>query len=202
MNTRILLILTLTALTTMPAWLGMSEARAQSTATKDYAVGEHLAKPAPQPPGGFRTINFDDLMPLDWDPNAVFEQLDMANLKDNDPRAMEMLAQIKKAWEQAPVVPELNGQKIRMAGFLVRLEGDDKHIREFLLVPYFGACIHVPPPPSNQVVHVIPERPVPAGQDMVAVWVGGTISLAAAKTGLGDAGYRIKAVKVEPYTGD
>ncbi|KAA3653943.1 MAG: DUF3299 domain-containing protein [Proteobacteria bacterium] len=189
-------------LAAVPAWFALSSTNAQAQAKPDYAVGDRLAKPAAKTAGGFRTITFDDLMPADWDPNAIFKQLDMESLQDNDPRAMEVMAKIKQAWEQAPVVPALNGQKIRMAGFLVRLEGDEKHIREFLLVPYFGACIHVPPPPANQVVHVIPEQPVPVGPDMGAVWVSGTLSLAAAKTDLGDAGYRISAVKVEPYTGD
>ncbi|MBI1904879.1 MAG: DUF3299 domain-containing protein [Rhodocyclales bacterium] len=202
MKKQLLLIPALAALLAVPALHGIRPAHAQGAATPDYQVGDRLAKPAAQPSGSFRTITFDDLMPLDWDPNAVFKQLDMASLKDNDPRAMEMMAKIKQAWENAPLVPQLGGQKIRMAGFLVRLEGDDKHIREFLLVPYFGACIHIPPPPANQVVHVIPDQPVPAGQDMGAVWVSGTLSLAVAKTGLGDAGYRLAAVKVEPYTGD
>lgn len=195
-------MLVVTALTAAPLCFGPSNAYAQSAGQKDYAVGDRLATPVVKSAGSFRTITFDDLMPADWDPNAIFKQLDLENLRDNDPRAMEVMAKIKQAWEAAPVVPELSGQKIRMAGFLVRLEGDDKHIREFLLVPYFGACVHVPPPPTNQVVHVIPDQPVPAEQDMGAVWVSGTLSLAAAKTDLGDAGYRIAAVKVEPYTGD
>ena len=202
MKKRLLLIPALVAVLAVPALQGIRPAEAQGAAKPAYQVGDRLAKPAANKAGGFRTITFDDLMPLDWDPNAIFKQLDMASLKDNDPRAMEMMAKIKQAWEAAPVVPALNGQKIRMAGFLVRLEGDDKHIREFLLVPYFGACIHVPPPPANQVVHVIPDKPVPVGPDMGAVWVSGTLSLAASKTDLGDAGYRLAAVKVEPYTGD
>lgn len=202
MKTKFLMTLAVLGLAAVPAWFALSSTNAQAQAKPDYAVGDRLAKPAAKTAGGFRTITFDDLMPADWDPNAIFKQLDMESLQDNDPRAMEVMAKIKQAWEQAPVVPALNGQKIRMAGFLVRLEGDEKHIREFLLVPYFGACIHVPPPPANQVVHVIPEQPVPVGPDMGAVWVSGTLSLAAAKTDLGDAGYRISAVKVEPYTGD
>jgi len=166
---------------------------------EDYKVGDRLAKPAAEAPGGYKTITFDDLMPADWDPNAIFKEIDLSALQDNDPRANEMREKVQQAWAQAPAVPALSGQKVRMAGFLVRLEGDDKEIREFLLVPYFGACIHVPPPPSNQVVLVKPRKPVPVGPDMGAVWVNGIISLAASKTDLGDAGYRIDAIEVEPY---
>lgn len=171
----------------------------QATGKTEYQVGDRLTKPAKAAPGGFRTITFDDLIPTDWDPYAPLKKLKLDELDDNDPRTLEAMAKIREAWASAPVVPALNGQRIRMAGFLVRLEGDEKSIREFLLVPYFGACIHVPPPPANQVVHVIPDSPVPAGPEMGAVWVSGTLSLAASKTGLGDAGYRISAIKVEPY---
>ncbi len=50
--------------------------------------------------------------------------------------------------------PQLDGTKVRMPGYMLPLEFDDTRITEFLLVPYFGACIHYPPPPSNQIVHV------------------------------------------------
>jgi hypothetical protein len=171
-------------------------------AAQDYQVGERLAAPKAGAASTYRTITFDDLMPLDWDPNAVLKQIDLGALQDNDPRANALMDKIREAWNQAPVVPALGGQQVRIAGFLVRLEGDDKEIREFLLVPYFGACIHVPPPPVNQVVHVVPAKPVPAGPDMGAVWVSGTLRIAASKTDLGDAGYRIDALRVEPYRED
>ncbi|UCH74828.1 MAG: DUF3299 domain-containing protein, partial [Rhodospirillales bacterium] len=48
----------------------------------------------------------------------------------------------------------LSGQSIRMGGYLLPLEFTGKATTEFLLVPYVGACIHTPPPPANQIVHV------------------------------------------------
>jgi len=170
-----------------------------SAVAADYQVGDRLEKPKASATSSYRTITFDDLMPLDWDPNAAFKDLDLSALSDNDPRANAAMEKIRAAWNQAPVVPQMSGQKIRIAGFLVRLEGDDKFIREFLLVPYFGACVHVPAPPVNQVVYVVPAKPVPVGPDMSAVWVKGTMSVTAAKTDLGDAAYRIDAVEVETY---
>ena len=170
-----------------------------SAVAADYQVGDRLEKPKAGAASTYRSITFDDLMPLDWDPNAALKDLDLSSLQDNDPRANTAMAKIRAAWDQAPVVPQMSGQKVRIAGFLVRLEGDDKFIREFLLVPYFGACVHVPAPPVNQVVHVVPAKPVPVGPDMSAVWVKGTMSVTAAKTDLGDAAYRIDAVEVEPY---
>lgn len=78
----------------------------------------------------------------------------------------EALAKIKEkgldpdrviAWQHeyhTAVAPELKGTKVRLAGYLMPLEMSGKAVKEFLLVPYVGACIHVPPPPLNQIVHV------------------------------------------------
>lgn len=53
------------------------------------------------------------------------------------------------------VVSGFNEKDIRIAGFIVPLEHkDDQRVTEFFLVPYYGACIHVPPPPPNQIIHV------------------------------------------------
>ena len=50
------------------------------------------------------------------------------------------------------IVEEYNGKQVKLPGFVVPLEYSDKgRVKEFLLVPYFGACIHYPPPPPNQI---------------------------------------------------
>lgn len=73
--------------------------------------------------------------------------------------------------------PELGGQEVRLAGYLLPLEFDRKmKVSEFLLVPFVGACIHVPPPPPNQVVHVRPERPVDVSL-FDAVWIEGRLTV-------------------------
>jgi len=55
--------------------------------------------------------------------------------------------------------PALDGQIVRMPGYLLPLETSGKRVREFLLVPWVGACIHTPPPPPNQIVHVTLDQP-------------------------------------------
>ena len=99
---------------------------AKGAAGSGYKVGDRLARPAvPAPPASddYREISWDDLMPADWDPMALLDKLDMNSMEDADPRAMEALAAIRKAWDEAPVVPALMSQRIRIPGFLVRLEG-------------------------------------------------------------------------------
>ena len=58
----------------------------------------------------------------------------------------------------APVVEALDGVQVKLPGYIVPLDmSEEGRVTEFLLVPYFGACIHVPPPPSNQIVHATSE---------------------------------------------
>jgi hypothetical protein len=131
---------------------------------------------------------------------AAFKGLDLARLKDSDPKAQEALEKMRSAWDQAPVETALNGQRVRIAGFVVPLERKGEQILEFLLVPYFGACIHVPPPPANQIIHVIPEKPVTGMRTMDAMWVSGTLKLDRSETGMGVSGYRLRGEALAPYT--
>lgn len=168
----------------------------------EFQIGDRLPqaadRQAPQR-GAVRTILWDDLMPPDWDPSAAFKGLDLASLDDADPRAMAALDAMRKAWDAAPVNGKMDGQRVRIPGFVVSLDGGPGELREFLLVPYFGACIHVPPPPANQIIHVMPNRPVKNVRTMDAVWVSGTLSIGRSDTPMGKSGYRLRATAVTPY---
>ena len=95
---------------------------------------------------------------------------------------------------------KLDNQDVRIPGFVVPLEGDAKKITAFLLVPYFGACIHSPPPPANQIVHVKAARPVKGLRSMDAVWVSGVLRTERRQGGeLGVSGYRLDAQSVQKY---
>ena len=112
-----------------------------------------------------------------------------------------VLDRLREAWRSAPVQSSLKGARIRIAGFVVPIERQGDRVTEFLLVPYFGACIHVPPPPANQIIYVIPSRPLNDVQTMDAFWVSGTLDLAYADSPpWGASGYRMKADIVTPYT--
>ena len=94
----------------------------------------------------------------------------------------------------------LNGRLIRIPGFIVPLEIDPEgRVTEMFLVPFFGACIHVPPPPANQIVHVVSPKPVPNAATMDAVWVSGKLALSATATAMGRSSYRLTAATVEAY---
>ncbi|MEG3765460.1 DUF3299 domain-containing protein [Alteromonas sp. 14N.309.X.WAT.G.H12] len=99
----------------------------------------------------------------------------------------------------APVVEAYNGKYVKIPGFVVPLEGTDELTTEFLLVPYFGACIHVPPPASNQIVHVTFENGVAIEDLYDAVWVTGTLSTEGWQGDIASVGYRLKGEAVEAY---
>lgn len=93
----------------------------------------------------------------------------------------------------------LDGAYIRMPGFIVPLDVSADGVRDFLLVPYVGACIHTPPPPPNQLVMVNTEKPWPSDQLWDPVWVTGRMRTEIKSTQLGRAGYVLTAEKMEVY---
>lgn len=92
---------------------------------------------------------------------------------------------------------ELNGKGVRIPGFMVPLEDDQRKVVEFLLVPSAQACIHVPAPPPNQMVYV----KIKAGAEvaMGPIWVYGTLKLVTKSSMYGDASFELDADAIEPY---
>ena len=149
-----------------------------------------------------RAIEWKHLVPAGYDPNKLLEKYDrdVANLRDGDPRADRLAEELRRAWDNAPVVESLNNTIVKLTGFIVTLEGDGKAVSEFLLVPYFGACIHVPPPPSNQIVLVrTGAKRFKVDQMFDTVSVTGRMRTERARNELANASYVIEATRVEPY---
>lgn len=165
-----------------------------------WMAGAQAAVAAPAAPAAPRTINWNALVPAGWDPYKDYKNLDLASLSDSDPRANALLAQMRKAWDHAPVNAALVGQVVRIPGYVVPLEEGKAGMTEFLLVPYFGACVHTPPPPSNQVIHVLPQTPAKDLRSMDTVWVTGVLSTVQTDSYMGSASWRLAASGVAPYT--
>ncbi len=100
----------------------------------------------------------------------------------------------------AEVTTEFNGKLVRIPGYLVPLEFQDHYVTSALLVPYVGACIHVPPPPPNQLIYITTETPYEFQSLFEPVWVVGTFGTAAASTQLAEVGYMLVAEKIDPYS--
>ena len=94
---------------------------------------------------------------------------------------------------------ELNGSKVKIPGFVIPLEGDQNMVTEFLLVPYFGACIHVPPPPPNQIVYVKFPKGAPIQQLWDVIYVVGTLKTETTNHELAETAYVIEGTQIEEY---
>jgi hypothetical protein len=98
------------------------------------------------------------------------------------------------------VVPELDGEDVTIAGFIVPLNlTEDNRVDEFLLVPYFGACVHVPPPPVNQIIYVTSSAGLDADRIYEAWQVTGRLAVAAKQSALAQAGYSMRAEELTLY---
>jgi hypothetical protein len=97
------------------------------------------------------------------------------------------------------VRPELDGSTVKIAGFVIPLEGDDKKVTEFLLVPFLGACIHVPPPPPNQIIYVRFKDGAPIQQLWDVVYIIGTLKTESVSHDLAEVGYVIEGTALEEY---
>ena len=101
----------------------------------------------------------------------------------------------------------LDGQLVRIPGYALPLEFAGIAVKEFLLVPYFGACIHVPPPPPNQMVFVTLDEPYVVNELFAPVWITGRMSVERSTKSLsyvdGRAslvtGYTLAGTGIEPY---
>jgi len=188
-----------------------AETVAADKAGKDYKIGERLpaaSTSAKHSSTSYRALDWDELIPEDWDPMEALKDLDLSLMEDSDPRAIEALEKVRAAWDDAPIVQKLNGARIEIPGFIVPLDPDPDRVREFLLVPYHGACIHVPPPPSNQVLHVLLPKTLSREQQQIlksaalmygTISVSGTLETVFTDTSMGFSGYRIKADRVDLY---
>ena len=98
------------------------------------------------------------------------------------------------------VVKELDGIRAKIPGFIVPLElAGEGAVKEFLLVPYFGACIHYPPPPPNQIVYVKLKKPVELESAWDPIWVTGELKTQFFESDIGSAGYTMAGQEIEEY---
>lgn len=173
---------------------GTAPAASPHTTTADTPSGEATS------PGGYEPMDWEALIPPDWEPLKDFQTMDFSSMADNDPRAIRALRKLQAAWKNAPLNPAIKQEKIEISGFIIPLDSSSPDsIEELLLVPYFGACIHVPPPPSNQIIHVVLDKPLKGFQMMDPVTVRGELTPSRQDTPYGSSGYRLSARELSAY---
>jgi len=122
----------------------------------------------------------EETINIDW---RVLAGLDYSNGKSTD------------------TLKKLEGKMVRIPGFVVPLDDFQDEGAEFLLVPYYGACVHTPPPPPNQIVMVgMTGRKAIKLNLFDAVWMSGRLKIASVESPYGTVGYQLEGMKVEPYS--
>jgi hypothetical protein len=203
-----------------PADIAAEPAPASPPQQADAADAE---PPAPEPVigNGVRILTWEELMPpgeeeaLNREIQLYYQNLDN-RLMSGGGRQMQLTATQDvaglgsidegSAMDTMPqlgtfnTVDALNAVRIRMPGYVVPLEfASDHRYREFLLVPYFGACLHTPPPPPNQIVYVKTAKPVTIDDIWAPVWAEGEMATTRKDNDLGNAAYTLTLDKLSPY---
>ena len=150
-------------------------------------------------------LQWDDLIPDDFvqpeNPFVSMSQEEIDKLMDGSPESQEKMAKLQEGFNYAPVVPALSGKRVKIPAYITPLEyNPDNTVKEFLLVPYVGACIHVPPPPANQIVHAVAPEPIKLDNMWDPVWAIGVIHAETTMSDLAESGYKLDVEEVMPYT--
>jgi hypothetical protein len=191
MHTKRLRLVTLSALLVV----SLCSTLAQSITPPPVGTPAPVVKPGPKvPAGAARELDWDELLPQDararfsgGPPPPTHDTLGEGGLA-----AQQMMDfSVNKA---------LDGALIKIPGFIVPLDvGKDGLVTDFFLVPYFGACIHVPPPPPNQIVHVRISKGIALDSIYEAYWITGRMKVVNKSTRLGASAYQLAASNVEIY---
>ena len=182
------------------SWLKRAVPAAAALAVLCVIAGDpRHRRPQADTARNYRLIRWWELTPKEWDPTRRLRELDLNAMKDSDPRSQRFLQDMRATWDNAPTVSALNGEAVRLVGYIVPLDGPAAELREFLLVPYFGACIHSPPPAANQIVHVTLPEPVKGFETMDMAQVSGIMKTMRQDSRMGVSGYHIAAVEMERY---
>ncbi|MBE8715584.1 DUF3299 domain-containing protein [Cellvibrio sp. KB43] len=110
----------------------------------------------------------------------------------------------ERTWQDALVStrvrPELDNTNIRLAGYIVPIDFDDNDvITSFFLVPYFGACIHVPPPPPNQIIYVRYAKGFTLENLYTPFWISGKLKVETIENDMALASYSLDASQLVEY---
>lgn len=112
----------------------------------------------------------------------------------------EKTQRFQQALNSTQVIPEYDGRAIRIPGFIVPLQqNDEKRVTEFFLVPYFGACLHMPPPPPNQIIYISLKDGLELEDLQQPFWFEGEVDIQTRHHELGTAAYTLNVDNYELY---
>lgn len=153
--------------------------------------------------GDYLPVQWNQLIPADYNiealENEIIADYDLDNLEHGSDTYNELVEKLKALQDNAPMTPEYQGSEIQIPGFVVPLDFDSDKVTRFLLVPYYGACIHTPPPPPNQIIYVTIEDGIQLDNTYDPIFVYGVMQVETIDSEFGTAGYLVTADKITPY---
>ena len=160
------------------------------SSTSSAQDGEAISSPE------YLDLAWSDLLP-EGEAQRIAELQQMQALQNGfDHFGTESMPQI----QTFNVVEALDGRRVRLGGYVLPFDfTGSREITRFLLVPYVGACIHVPPPPPNQLVFVTTEEPVEVEGLWDPVYAEGVMRTARHDNELGDTAYTLELISLSPY---
>tara|TARA_B110001469_G_scaffold124702_1_gene138833 strand:- start:749 stop:1327 length:579 start_codon:yes stop_codon:yes gene_type:complete len=159
----------------------------------------------------YRSIEWVDLLPKDdldalmsppEDINDIEDGSEYDQISNQLSNALSLASdsRYQQALTSVNVRPEYNKQKIRLPGFIVPITTNkDQRVTAFFLVPYFGACIHMPPPPPNQIIFAEYKEGVNGNSIYDPYWVEGTLYTTLTENDMATSAYSFTVDKVELY---
>lgn len=171
---------------------------------------ESVAKEEKQVVGNSRALEsaqWDKLVPPGFKHQDIMakyaSQIEKLGPHNKSKEAMILFNKINREAGLAPIDKSLAQKEITLTGYIVPLQHYQGELLEYLIVPYYGACIHLPPPPINQTVLVTNKigEGIRGGDMKKPVSITGVISLEGKDTKSGQAGYRLINSKISPYEG-
>lgn len=152
---------------------------------------------------GYRELDWKELAPDTAAEDKILAkyQPQIDKIPEGGKGAQAIYDKMIAEFNALPANPKLDGQKIKIPGYVAVLEQEKGLVNEFLLVPYFGACIHVPPPPLNNTLLIKSKKDqrIHIDDTYSPVWVKGIIHTKNTKTDLATAGYLIEDAEVELF---
>lgn len=160
----------------------------------------------------YKIIEWIDLMPQDdldalLNPPAYLDEIEDGSEQDqlnnqfqlNIPQAGD--DRYQQALTSTQIMPAFDNQKIKIPGFIVPLEfGNNQMVTRFFLVPYFGACIHVPPPPPNQIIYGVFDKGVRVNHLQEPFWLTGVLKTTLTENDVAISAYMLTVDEISPYT--
>jgi hypothetical protein len=163
------------------------------------------------PSSEYVTIQWTDLLPQDEvdilsNPPSYINDIEDGSAEDqlNSPMNNSIVVEMEDRYQQAlvstRVKSEMDGRAVRIPGFIVPIEfNGEQTITEFFLVPYFGACLHMPPPPPNQIIYVKSAEGLKLEALYYPFWISGDLKASMVENDMATAAYSMEMNNYEAY---